>query len=208
MAKVKLFNATGAEQGTVELAPTVFEVAPKIALVHQVYVAQMANAREPWADTKDRSEVRGGGKKPWKQKGTGRARHGSIRSPIWKGGGVTFGPNSDRNYAQKINKKMKVAAVRMCLSDKLAEGRFSVVNAFPTEAKTKGLTMLRTALPNAGRSLLVITDGKDEVVMKAAANISKVDVMRASDVTVVDLLHHYSVVASEAAVRTLEKRLK
>ncbi len=208
MAKVKLFNSSGAEQGTVELAPAVFEVAPKIALVHQVFVAQTANAREPWADTKDRSEVRGGGKKPWKQKGTGRARHGSIRSPIWKGGGVTFGPLSDRNYTQKINQKMKVQAVRMCLSDKLAEGRLSVVSEFPTEAKTKNLSKLRAALPNAGRSLLILTNGKDELVMKAAANLIKVDVMRASDVTVVDLLQHYAVVASEAAVRGLEKRLK
>lgn len=208
MAKVKLFSNQGSEQGTVELAPAVFEVAPKIDLVHQVYVAQMANAREAWADTKDRSEVRGGGKKPWKQKGTGRARHGSTRSPIWKGGGVTFGPLSDRNYTQKINKKMKTAAVRMCLSDKLSDGKFAVVEAYPTEAKTKNFVTLRSALTGGTRSTLVLTAGKEESVIKAAANITKLDVMRASDVTVVDLLHHQSVVASVAAVRALEKRLK
>lgn len=208
MAKVKLFTATGTEQGTVELSPAVFEVAPKISVVHQVYVAQMANAREAWADTKDRSEVRGGGKKPWKQKGTGRARHGSIRSPIWKGGGVTFGPLSERNYSQKINKKTKTLAVRMCLSDKLAEGKMVVVTEFPTTGKTKDFSALRSKVLTDRRTLLVLTAGKDEVTMKSAGNLDKVDVMRASDVTVVDLMHHTAVIMSQAAATALEKRLK
>lgn len=208
MAKVKLFTATGAEQGMIELSPSVFEVAPKISVVHQVYVAQMANAREAWADTKDRSEVRGGGKKPWKQKGTGRARHGSIRSPIWKGGGVTFGPLSERNYAQKINKKTNSLAVRMCLSDKLTDGKLVVVAEFPTSGKTKDFSSLRSKILTDSRSLLVITAGKDELVMKSAGNLEKVDVMRASDVSVVDLMHHTAVVVSQAAAQALEKRLK
>ncbi len=208
MAKVKLFTATGTEQGTVELSPAVFEVAPKISVVHQVYVAQMANARESWADTKDRSEVRGGGKKPWKQKGTGRARHGSIRSPIWKGGGVTFGPISDRNYTQKINKKTKTLAVRMCLSDKLTDGKLVVVAEFPTTGKTKDFSILRSKVLTDRRSLLVVTAGKDEGVMKSAGNLEKVEVMRASDITVVDLMHHNAVVMSQAAAQALEKRLK
>lgn len=208
MANVKLFSTTGSEKGTIELAPAVFEVAPKLAVVHQVYVAHMANARQPWADTKDRSEVSGGGKKPWKQKGTGRARHGSIRSPIWKGGGVTFGPLSNRSYAQKVNKKTNALAVRMCLSDKCAEGKLSVVEALPDNGKTKDMNTLRAGLPGKNRSLLIVTDGKSEPVLRAAANMTKVDVVRASDVNVVDLLHHQYVVASEAAVRALEKRLK
>ena len=164
MSQVKLFSSTGTEKGNIELAPAVFGVAPKLDLVHQVYVAQMANARQPWADTKDRSEVRGGGKKPWKQKGTGRARHGSIRSPIWKGGGVTFGPLSDRSYTQKINKKMNAAAVRMCLSDKVTESRLAVVEAFPTDGKTKGFAKLRSAV-SGHYSTLIITESKDEVVI-------------------------------------------
>lgn len=207
MSQVKLFSSTGSEKGTLDLNEAVFGVTPKLDLVHQVYVAQMANARQPWADTKDRSEVSGGGKKPWKQKGTGRARHGSIRSPIWKGGGVTFGPLSTRTYVQKINKKMNVAAVRMCFSDKVLENRFAVVEAFPTDGKTKSFAKLRAAL-SGHRSTLIITEAKDEAVMKSAANVNKVDVMRASDVSVVDLLHHHTVVATEAAIRVLEKRLK
>ena len=207
MSQVKLFSSTGTEKGNIELAPAVFGVPAQLDLVHQVYVAQMANARQPWADTKDRSEVRGGGKKPWKQKGTGRARHGSIRSPIWKGGGVTFGPLSDRSYTQKINKKMKVAAVRMCLSDKVTENRLAVVESFPTDGKTKGFAKLRAAV-SGHRSTLIITEAKDELVMKASANVNKVDVMRAADVSVVDLLHHHTVVVTEAAIRVLEKRLK
>ena len=208
MVNVKLFSTTGTDKGTIELAPAVFEVATKLAVVHQVFVAHMANARESWADTKDRSEVSGGGKKPWKQKGTGRARHGSIRSPIWKGGGVTFGPLSDRNYTQKINKKTNALAVRMCLSDKCTDGKLAVVDLFPDSSKTKDMNLLRAHLPGGNRSLLMITDGKSEPVLRAAANMKKVSVVRASDVSVVDLLNHQYVVASEAAVKSLEKRLK
>ena len=105
MLNAKVYNQTGKENGEVELTEAVFGVKPKVSVVHQVFVALRANAREPWADTKNKGEVRGGGRKPWKQKGTGRARHGSIRSPIWKGGGITFGPLSTRNYKQKINKR-------------------------------------------------------------------------------------------------------
>src|SRR3989338_9189153 len=208
MANVKLFSTTGSEKGMVDLAPAVFDVAPKIAVVHQVYLAHLANARESWADTKDRSQVSGGGKKPWKQKGTGRARHGSIRSPIWKGGGVTFGPLSARNYTQKINKKNNTLAVRMCLSDKCAEGKLAVVDVFPETGKTKNMNLLRAHLPGKSRSLLIVTDGKNEPVLRAAANMKKLAVIRASDVSVVDLLNHQFVVASEAAIRALEKRLK
>jgi large subunit ribosomal protein L4 len=190
------------------LATEVFAVAPKLSVVHQVYVAHMANARQPWADTKDRSEVSGGGKKPWKQKGTGRARHGSIRSPIWKGGGVTFGPLSTRSYLQKINKKMNAVAVRMCLSDKTEEGKLLVVESLPSSGKTKDIISLRKELPCGNRSVLVVTNGKDDAVLRATANAVKLDVVRASDVNVVDLMHHQFVLASVDAVKALEKRLK
>ncbi len=122
--KVKVYNLEGKEVKQVELNDAVFNVPVKSSVVHEVFVAQRNNAREPWADTKKRGEVRGGGKKPWQQKGTGRARHGSIRSPIWKGGGVTFGPLSIRNYTTKINKKTRRLATRMCLSDKAQNTRF------------------------------------------------------------------------------------
>lgn len=207
MAKVKIFNQTGEAAGELDLAETVFGVTPKIDVVHQVFVSLMANAREAWADTKGRGEVRGGGKKPWKQKGTGRARHGSIRSPIWKGGGVTFGPLSLRNYKQKINKKTNALAVKMCLSDKLADERLVVVESLPTDAKTKTLATLRAKLPGAGRSLLLITTDTEQSTRQAVSNLSKTEVVRAAELNVADLLQNQYVVVTRAAVQVLEKRL-
>src|SRR3989339_1860577 len=116
--KTKFYNLVGKVVGDVELSDAIFDVKVKPTLVHAVYVAITNRARESWADTKGKGEVRGGGKKPWQQKGTGRARHGSIRSPIWKGGGVTFGPKTERNYDVKINLKEKQLALKMCLSDR------------------------------------------------------------------------------------------
>ena len=107
MVKVKLFNTEGKEVGEKKLRDDVFGVTVNPAFVHEIMVGIKANARKPWAHTKERGEVRGGGKKPWRQKGTGRARHGSIRSPLWKGGGVTFGPRNERNFDKKINRKAK-----------------------------------------------------------------------------------------------------
>ncbi len=208
MAKAMLYNQDGAQIGTTELNDTVFGVAPKDSVVHQVYVALTANARRPWADTKDRGEVRGGGKKPWKQKGTGRARHGSIRSPIWKGGGVTFGPLSTRNYKQKINKKMNQAAVRMCLSDKVADQKFLVVEAFPGTGKTKVMATLRGKLPGNAKSTLLVIEKNDPTIERAMRNIPRLDLVRASDVNVIDLLHHQYVIASKGSIATLERRLQ
>ncbi|MCK4554466.1 50S ribosomal protein L4, partial [Candidatus Parcubacteria bacterium] len=114
---VKIYNQKAEAVGDIKLSDKVFGVKANEPLVHQAMVAQMSNERQVLAHTKDRSEVRGGGRKPWKQKGTGRARAGSIRSPIWKGGGVTFGPRKDRNFSKNINKKMKQNAMLMVLSD-------------------------------------------------------------------------------------------
>lgn len=206
MAHTKLYNIQGSEVGTMELNDAVFAVKVKAELVHQVYTAERANEREPWADSKDKSEVAGGGRKPWKQKGTGRARHGSIRSPIWKGGGVTFGPLSNRSYAQKVNKKMNTKAVSMCLTDKVNEARLFVIDQFATEGKTKVLSSLKKTL-GASKTTLVITEGKEEQVIRSASNIQNLDVRRAEDVSVVDLVHHQFVIASKNALQILEKRL-
>ncbi len=119
--KLPVYSQTGEKVKELELNPRIFGVAVKESVVHQVAVAQMANSRQVLAHTKDKGEVRGGGRKPWRQKGTGRARHGSIRSPLWKGGGVTFGPTKERNFSQKVNKKMKRKALFMCLSDKVKQ---------------------------------------------------------------------------------------
>jgi len=207
MAKVSLYNTDGKEQGSVDLLDLVFGVKPKDAVVHQVYLAIRANARQPWAHTKDRSEVSGGGKKPWKQKGTGRARHGSIRSPIWRGGGITFGPTNERNYRQKINQKMKKVAVRMGFSDKVLDSRLIVLDTFATDGKTKGFIALRKILPGVGRSTLVVTEQKNDAMLRATKNVSGIDVVRAMDVNIVDLMHHQYVIVDKSAVATLEKRL-
>lgn len=206
MAQISLYNQEGAETGTLAVSDRVFGAPLKSSVVHQVYTAIMANRRRPWADTKDRGEVSGGGKKPWKQKGTGRARHGSIRSPIWKGGGVTFGPLSVRNYKQKINKKMNQAAMRMCVSSRAAEEHFVAVEDFPADGKTKVFAALREKLPGAGRTtlLLVRENGAAE---RATRNIPKLTLARAADANVADILKHQYVIATKGAVEDLEKRL-
>ncbi|MDO8584242.1 MAG: 50S ribosomal protein L4, partial [bacterium] len=138
MAQASLYNQQGKDIGTVELSDVIFGVKPEAALVHEVSVAMRANKRRPVASTKTKGEVRGGGKKPWAQKGTGRARQGSIRSPNWVGGGIAFGPNSERNFEVKINKKAKRKALFMALSDKLNDKRIIVVDQITVEpAKTK-----------------------------------------------------------------------
>lgn len=207
MAKVPLYNIDGTTLGEHMLNDAVFAVTPKKSLVHQVYTALEANDREPWAHTKDKSEVRGGGKKPWKQKGTGRARHGSIRSPIWKGGGVTFGPLNERNYTQKINKKMNQEAVRMCLTDKVNEAKFIVLDALTPAGKTKEMTAIRKALPGNGKKTLVLSVTNDEKLNLATRNIPSVHLQRVQDVNVVDLLHHQYIITTKDGVAALEKRL-
>lgn len=126
--KINIYNQKAEAVGEMELADRIFGVPANQNLVHQAVVAQMANSRQVLAHTKDRSEVRGGGKKPWRQKGTGRARAGSSRSPIWKGGGVTFGPRKERNFSKKINKKMRQKAILMALSDKVASNNLLVLD--------------------------------------------------------------------------------
>lgn len=206
--KATVYNLSGKATQEIELNDAVFNVAVKPAVVHEVFVAQTNNAREPWADTKNRGEVRGGGKKPWQQKGTGRARHGSIRSPIWRGGGVAFGPLSVRNYHTKINKKTKTVATRMCLTDKAASGALWILENFSfAEPKTKLFATLLKMLPAKQKSFLVVTAGKDAAVLKMTNNVQSVKTVRAEDVTVADLLSKQGVLASVEAVEKLAQRL-
>lgn len=207
MPKVSLYNAQGEKSGQIDLKETIFGVTPKAELVHQVYVALRGREREPWAHTKTRGEVSGGGKKPWKQKGTGRARQGSIRSPLWVGGGIVFGPRKDRNYAQKINKKMGKKAVSMCLSDKVKGDVFVAVDALPEGGTAKAFVVFRAKLPGADKNTLLIVSERDEQLLRATRNLKKLDVRRAMDVNVVDLLHHSYIVASQSAIAVLEDRL-
>ena len=207
MAKVKLYNQEAKETGELELDDAVFGVRLKDEVVYQVYNAMMANAREPWAHTKNKSEVSGGGKKPWKQKGTGRARHGSNRSPLWVGGGVTFGPLKTRNYKQKIQKKMSRQAVRMCLSDKATEGKLIVLEDLQMTGKTKQMVELRKNLPGLGKTTLLLAENINDSLNLATRNIARLDMQQAKDVNVVDLLHHQYVITTKKGAEQLEKRL-
>jgi large subunit ribosomal protein L4 len=203
--KAKVYNLAGKETGEMNLSEAVFGVKAKPEIVHEVFIALQNNQREPWADTKNRGEVRGGGKKPWQQKGTGRARHGSIRSPIWKGGGVTFGPLSIRNYKTKINKKIKNLALRMCLSDRAENKSLLVVEDFNfAEPKTKLFTQFMSVLPVKAKSILVLTPGKNEQVLRMTKNIKAVKTVRAEDVNVMDVLANSIVVTNKAGVEKLE----
>jgi len=166
-------------------------------LVHQTLLAQQANRRLPWAHTKGRGEVRGGGRKPWKQKHTGRARHGSIRSPIWRGGGVTHGPIKEKDYSQKINKKMLRAAIYSVLSKKLADGQLRVVDSLELDKpKTKSAF---SAVKNYLPALLVPATGNKNIY-RAARNIPKAKSLNGASLNVEDLLKYKNVLMDQKAV--------
>lgn len=204
--KVKVYNLEGKETGEMNLSDSIFGVKIKQEVVHEVFVAQTNNQREPWADTKNKGEVRGGGKKPWAQKGTGRARHGSIRSPIWKGGGVTFGPLSVRNYKTKTNKKTKRLALKMCLSDRVKNNALVIVEDFNfAEPKTKLFVNFIKVLPVKAKSFLLLTPGKNDLVLRITKNLKSIKTVRAEDISVMDLLSKSVVLTSKAGIETIEK---
>lgn len=204
MAEVKLYTWQGKENGVIALPDALFDVTPKPHVIHDAIVAQEANARVVLAHVKDRSEVSGGGKKPWKQKGTGRARHGSSRSPIWVGGGVTHGPQDNRNFSQKMNKKTKRTALAMLLTDKVRSQAFVAVENYELpEAKTKFAAEMRQSLPGAEHSALVIVTTGDVALKRAAANLPKTMTIHAHSVNVRDLAKYRMVIASQEAIQVM-----
>lgn len=204
--KAKTYNQQGAVTGEMELNPKVFGVKANPLLIQQVIVALEANARKPIAHTKTRGEVRGGGIKPWKQKGTGRARHGSIRSPLWVGGGITFGPRKDRVFSKRLNKKMKTKALFMSLSDKAAGEHLLVFDTLAlTEPKTKLMVQFLKSEPVKSRKALIVMPGTDENVVRAGANIQKVKVVRADSLSIRDVLLHDVLIMPKASVNVIEK---
>ena len=188
MAELSVYNREGKEIEKISVSDAVFGVKIKEQVVTEAVLAQQANRRVAIADTKNRGEVRGGGIKPWRQKGTGRARHGSIRSPLWKGGGVTFGPTSNRAFARKINKKTRQAALRMVLSDKVRDHKLIVIDALPKLEKTKDAAVLRKALPGAMRPLMIALDKKDVAIIRVFTNIAKTNVQALRSLNVLDVL--------------------
>jgi large subunit ribosomal protein L4 len=199
MPTVKLRTVSGDDKGQVELADDLFGIEPNIPVMHQVVVAQLAAKRAGTQSTKTRSEVRGGGAKPWKQKGTGRARAGTIRAPQWRGGGVALGPKP-RKYDQKTPKKMKRLALASALSDRAAEDKVIVVSAWDFDApSTKSAQSALTALGIAGRALVVI-DPTDTVAAKSFRNLTDVHVIIPGELNTYDVLVSDVVVFTEATL--------
>lgn len=206
--KAPVFDKTGKEIKQIVLPKEIFGVAMNKDLVHQVVLAQTANRRQRIAHTKDRSEVRGGGKKPWRQKGTGRARHGSRRSPIWVGGGVTFGPTKNRVFKQKINSAMRKKALLMVLSAKAKDNTVLVLDDFKFEAiKTKVLAKFIEKLPVDGKSGLIILPEMDKNIILSARNLPKIGTIQGRELNVLDALTFKYLLLPKESIKVIKETL-
>ena len=201
--QVPLYNQAGQQIGTTELRDEIFAIEPNKPVMHQALVRQLANARQGNADTKTRAEVAGGGAKPWKQKGTGRARQGSTRSPHWRHGGVVFGP-TPRSYAQKMPLKMRQLALRSALSVKAAEGQIRVVEDLKLDVpKTREMENILGGLQIKASALIVLPES-NPTIQKSAANIPDVKTLRATYLNVRDLIGHDFIILPLGAVKVIE----
>jgi large subunit ribosomal protein L4 len=210
--EAKIYNLQGKEAGTIEVPENIFGLPWNADLVHQVVTSMRANARAGTAHAKTRGEVRGGGRKPWQQKGTGRARHGSIRSPLWKGGGVTHGPRKDKSYAQKINQKMRQKALLVTLSRKFKDGEIIFVDSLSMqEPKAKRAKAALSALninKKKNAALLVIPE-RHLPTLKSFANFGNVEVEELRNLNPVSLLAKKQLIIAEPkrAIETLSKKI-
>jgi large subunit ribosomal protein L4 len=204
MAKVSVYNMEGKEVGTVELNDAVFGAKVNEHLVHMAVLQQLADNRQGTQKAKTRSEVSGGGRKPWRQKGTGHARQGSIRAPQWKGGGVVFAP-VPRDYSFKLNKKEKRAALKSVLTDKVQSGKLVVLDELKMdEFKTKKMQAVLTNLKVSDKALVVIAE-RDEKVVKSAANLPFVQTALPNTINVYDILKAGTLVVTKDAVNKIEE---
>ena len=189
MATIDVVAADGKKAGTAELNDAIFGIEPNVPVMHQVVVAQEAAARSGTAKTKTRGEVSGGGKKPWRQKGTGRARQGSIRAPQWRGGGTVFGPVGNQNWKQQVNKKVKALALRSALSDRASEQNVVVLDKLSFETpKTKDAIVLLTNLGLADKRVLVVIAQRDVALEKSFSNLGNVHVLTVGQLNTRDVL--------------------
>lgn len=211
---VKLYNQEGEVVGKIELPSEIFDIPFNNDLVWQVFVSQRANQRKPIAHTKDRGEVRGGGRKPWPQKGTGRARHGSIRSPLWVGGGITFGPRKEKRYEKKIPKKMKRKALLSLLSEKLRRKFLFILDKIKIEkAKTKEvdkiLKNLREKIKEFKKgSVIFVISKKDPSLERAARNIPDLEVIEARNLSVLTLLSYKYIFLTKDSIKEIKENFK
>lgn len=206
MPKVTMFNQTGAQVGEIELADAVFGIAPNEHVLFDAVMMQRASLRQGTHKVKTRSEVRGGGRKPWRQKGTGRARQGSIRSPQWRGGGIVFGP-TPRSYSYKLPKKVRRLAIKSALSTKVLEESMLVLEDLALNApKTKDMVAVLQGL-SVQKKVLIVTADLNENVALSARNIPGITVIAANEVNVIDVLHHDTLIMTKAAVEKVEEVL-
>jgi len=204
--KVTVYDQSGKEIGQALLPKEIFDVKMSPDLVHQVVVSQMANRRQVIANTKGRGEVRGGGKKPWRQKGTGRARHGSIRSPLWRGGGVTFGPTKERVFKKKINQKMRRKALLMVLTDKAQNNFLILLDQMKIEQpKTKLMIEILKKLPSQGKSVLIALPQMDKNIILAARNLPKIKTTSAKDLNALDLLNSKYLLMPKDSIKVIKE---
>jgi len=205
MAVVDVYNVKGEKVSQVDLVEEIFNVPIKVHVLHEVVTMQLANRRSGSASTKGRSEVSGGGRKPYRQKGTGRARAGSIRSPVWRGGGVVFGP-TPRSYAYKVPKKVRRQALKMALTSKLQENCLIVIDQFDLEEiKTKRFLDVMNALNTD--DALIVEDRKIETLELSSRNVPSVKVLRTEGLNVYDILKFKNLILIEPSIRQIEKRL-
>ena len=204
MATIKVYNMKGSEVGTMELSESVFGVEYKEAVIHQAVVTRLANERQGTKSTLTRSEVRGGGIKPWRQKGTGRARQGSIRAPQWIKGGVVFAPKS-RDFSKKMNATAKKVALYSALSKKVADGEFIVIDELTVSApKTKEMAAFQKAL-GLNKTALVVMDNDDVNVIRAAANLPKLETLPLAQLSTYEVVKFNKVVMTKAAVEKFQE---
>ncbi len=217
----KIYSTSGKEVSKVKLPEDIFGLPWNADLVHQVVTSMLSSARTAIAHTKDRSEVRGGGKKPWRQKGTGRARHGSSRSPIWTGGGITFGPRNEKNFDRKINKKMKTKALYTILSQKMRDGEVLFVDSIDfKEPKTSvAKEMIKAIAKGSGcddlatkrkNTAYVATDANDKVAKKSFDNFGNFKLDEVRNINPVDLMTYKYVLIEnpEVSIKSLTERMK
>ena len=204
MPSIKVYKMDGTEAGSMELSEKVFGAEYREELIHQAVVTRLANERQGTKSTLTRTEVRGGGRKPWRQKGTGNARQGSIRAPQWIKGGVVFAPKS-RDFSKDMNKKAKVAALISALSKKVADGELVVIDQFSVkEGKTKEMAAFQKAL-GLDKTAVVVMDSADEKVILAARNLEKLSTLPVEQISTYEVVANAKVVLTKAAVQKIEE---
>ena len=207
MTTIEIKDASGKKAGDAELSASVFGIEPNVPVMHQVVRAQRASWRQGTHDTKTRGQVRGGGKKPWRQKGTGRARQGSIRSPQWRGGGTVFGPHP-RSYAFRVNNKEVKLAMRSALSAKLADGQFTVVDGFNFEKpRTKDAKAFIQAMGFEGQRTTLVIGNEDVTTWLSFRNLEKVNVLPVAEANTYELLDNKQLVFTAEALNRIEEVL-